>query len=553
MGICCQRMTCFSWESSITLGHVQGVTTLSFGYRWPSEEYVKELLEGKSTKSLVASPTYRKALSGLGKGSFLHAWLDIPSIEKTVREGLGAMGVDMADGDKVMKHLGVDNLDVASLNWSIDGGMYESVVNLRTTGKPHGAVDLLTRPADKEILNYIPVHDAMFQCFGHAPVREIVDFALTAAQDISGEDPRPDYQDGLAQALEDGFDIENDLYDSLGSTFGFGFLKEGAALITTLSNAEKFDNLITKAIASGGESVPLRPASHDGVNYRVLLIPLMGLQPCIGTVENAFVVATSPNALERIIDTRKSENTLAKNEWLQSIPDFGSKDTIMWQYSDANGCINQLNVSADLSKMSAGMGGGMGIGGTPQRFDVTFGEGAYPDGAVGTRSDRGYEFRTKSSAMFPVYITLVNFGRQLAASGAHSDGSLARRAREKAEQEAAAKKVGTGDPEKDLKMLAEAVETFQARQGNYPSELAELVPDYIGGIPLDPNGTGEYRYYSNGIVYYIIAANGPDGDEDILVRSYRGGYEDDRAVRGKIHKPGSDVNDGDIVYFGPAY
>ena len=546
----------FVLDSSLALGHSEGVTTLSVGYRWSSEEYVTSVLEGKVGKSLTTTPSHRKALTGAGKGMFSHSWMDVPSVVQTALAGLDGLGMSIEDGEKVMKHLGVDNLGLLSASSSVDGGAYEGLIRVRMSGKPHGLMDLVTRPMDMQILQYAPVNNSSFQGFGHAPIREIVAFILDFVQDMSGDDPRPGYEEGLASAKEDGIDIEKDLFDTIGSTKGFAVLAEGGALLTTLADAERFDNTLTKTIAQGGDSVPLRPASYKGINYRVFLLPLMGLQPCGGVVENAFVLATSPGALHKIIDTAQSEDSMSNNEWFKSRLEPKSEQIVYFQCNDANGFLNQLNLQADFTNMAAGMAGGPGAGlAAAQKYDTSFAPGAYPDGMVMYRSGQGFEAYSVSSAMFPLYITLVNTGRQIAQSGRgqHGEGSLARRAREKAEQEAAAQKVGTGDPEKDLELIAKAVETYQARSGNYPSELSALVPDYIAGIPNDPNGMEGYRYYTNGIVYYILAANGPDGDADVVVRSYRGSYENDRSVRGKIYKPDSDSSDGDVVRFGPAY
>jgi hypothetical protein len=41
----------------------------------------------------------------------------------------------------------------------------------------------------------------------------------------------------------------------------------------------------------------------------------------------------------------------------------------------------------------------------------------------------------------------------------------------------------------DLSYLHEAIEQFNAAEGRYPKNLDELVPNYIGKVPLAPHGS----------------------------------------------------------------
>ena len=188
-------------------------------------------------------------------------------------------------------------------------------------------------------------------------------------------------------------------------------------------------------------------------------------------------------------------------------------------------------------------------------IDITFNAGAFPEGAGAFWSRKGLEGRGASSAFLSGFFNLMAAAKQIAATAAKDDeGSLSRRAREREAEETRAGQVGTGDTEKDIEQIALACERFYKKRGRYPQNLEALVPDFLKGVPVDPNGAGTpYRYYSNELVYFIVAGNSPDGDADINVRSYRGAMENDRAVQGRIYDSESGTLDGDIAIFGPKF
>jgi hypothetical protein len=65
-----------------------------------------------------------------------------------------------------------------------------------------------------------------------------------------------------------------------------------------------------------------------------------------------------------------------------------------------------------------------------------------------------------------------------------------------------------------LRLLAveSALIAFHDRKGIYPSELAELMPDYITTIPCDPftGGSFKYRQTPSGFIVYSPGPTGQD-------------------------------------------
>jgi hypothetical protein len=81
-----------------------------------------------------------------------------------------------------------------------------------------------------------------------------------------------------------------------------------------------------------------------------------------------------------------------------------------------------------------------------------------------------------------------------------------------------------------LMTVALALAAYRARYEEYPSELAELVPDYLGDLPLDPYSDGPLIYRRNGVGFLLYAVgpnlvddggvdiNENDDDFDLLLR-----------------------------------
>ena len=71
-----------------------------------------------------------------------------------------------------------------------------------------------------------------------------------------------------------------------------------------------------------------------------------------------------------------------------------------------------------------------------------------------------------------------------------------------------------------------AVERFRLARGRPPESLAELVPDYLDGVPEDPYDGEPLRYgqLGRGFVVYSVAENGVDeGGREFALRE-NGGY-----------------------------
>jgi hypothetical protein len=98
----------------------------------------------------------------------------------------------------------------------------------------------------------------------------------------------------------------------------------------------------------------------------------------------------------------------------------------------------------------------------------------------------------------------------------------------------------------DFKVLEKMIEGYVAAYQKYPAALEDL-PDHPR--LLDPfSEGGQYRYYSDGMNYWIVASNGPDGDADIELEKFKG-FENNYPPAVLVYDPGR--GEGDIYNFGP--
>jgi len=70
----------------------------------------------------------------------------------------------------------------------------------------------------------------------------------------------------------------------------------------------------------------------------------------------------------------------------------------------------------------------------------------------------------------------------------------------------------TGKIRRDFARLALYLGAYRADHGQYPAKLADLVPDYLPGLPKDLYAPGPYRYRltSEGCLLYSVGLNGQD-------------------------------------------
>jgi len=61
----------------------------------------------------------------------------------------------------------------------------------------------------------------------------------------------------------------------------------------------------------------------------------------------------------------------------------------------------------------------------------------------------------------------------------------------------------------DVRNLTQALEMYYDANGQYPTVLSQLAPTYVGGVPVDPDGTSNYQYdyctVSSKVVRYHLA------------------------------------------------
>lgn len=65
-----------------------------------------------------------------------------------------------------------------------------------------------------------------------------------------------------------------------------------------------------------------------------------------------------------------------------------------------------------------------------------------------------------------------------------------------------------------LLIAAIALKRFQLQHGNYPEQLAELVPDFLATVPLDPMDAKPLRYRPNADGAFVLYSVGPDRHDD---------------------------------------
>jgi tetratricopeptide (TPR) repeat protein len=74
------------------------------------------------------------------------------------------------------------------------------------------------------------------------------------------------------------------------------------------------------------------------------------------------------------------------------------------------------------------------------------------------------------------------------------------------------KAVAEGHAWRHTARSAVALKRYRLKHGSYPDKLAELVPEFIDEVPLDPMSGGEllYRKDGDGFVVYSVGVNGLD-------------------------------------------
>jgi hypothetical protein len=82
---------------------------------------------------------------------------------------------------------------------------------------------------------------------------------------------------------------------------------------------------------------------------------------------------------------------------------------------------------------------------------------------------------------------------------------------------------------RDQAEIALALRAYQAREGRYPQQLAELTPKYLKAVPVDRFTEGPLMYRVEGTAGYVLYSVGPNGEDD---GGEEMGRHDDVTVRG---------------------
>lgn len=543
----------------------KGVTAITLGFGMPVEDYITAFAEGTLETNITKSTVHRNSIASAQRDeSFVHVWADFPELIETGLKVLKSLPIPQDKVDIVLDRLGVKDIGLFSADMAYVDGVADTHTLLRVHGgKPTGLLDLFLRPIGEDAYRYAPKENAFFAACGHAPIKEIVHFVVETIGEVTGEDAMADYREALAGAKEEtGLDIEAEVMDTIGTDAVAVCTKSGYAVALTLEDTATFTASLEKLLTDN--ELPLQTLTYKGMTYRTIPFPLMpGIQPTFGVIGDALVIGSSAQSWKESVETYESETSVTDVAWFKDQILSKGKDFVWLNYYDANGYINTFNFQAMVGKQALAMQQAMGVpaggagamGGVVEPIDITFEAGAFPEGAGAYWTHKGLEGRAASSAFLSGFFNMTSAAKQIAATAAKDDeGSLSRRAREREAEETRAGRVGTGDTEEDIELIALACEGFYKKRGRYPQSLEALVPDFLKGVPVDPNSAGTpYRYYSNELVYFIVAGNSPDGDADINVRSYRGAMENDRAVQGKIYDSESGSLDGDIAIFGPKF
>ena len=83
--------------------------------------------------------------------------------------------------------------------------------------------------------------------------------------------------------------------------------------------------------------------------------------------------------------------------------------------------------------------------------------------------------------------------------------------------ETAFKKVMKVETAKQMTITAIALKRFQLKHGSFPQQLAELTPEFLASVPLDPVDGQPLRYRLNAdgsFTLYSVAENGKDDGGD---------------------------------------
>ncbi len=75
-------------------------------------------------------------------------------------------------------------------------------------------------------------------------------------------------------------------------------------------------------------------------------------------------------------------------------------------------------------------------------------------------------------------------------------------------------KVIIAEAAKQLTTTAVALKRYQAKRGDYPSELTRLVPDFFSAVPRDPVDGKPLRYRLNSDGTFLLYSIGEDGNDD---------------------------------------
>ena len=67
---------------------------------------------------------------------------------------------------------------------------------------------------------------------------------------------------------------------------------------------------------------------------------------------------------------------------------------------------------------------------------------------------------------------------------------------------------------RSMGITALALKRYQLRNGHYPSELAQLVPDFVPAVPRDPADGQPLRYRLNSDGTFLLYSIGDDGKDD---------------------------------------
>jgi hypothetical protein len=63
-------------------------------------------------------------------------------------------------------------------------------------------------------------------------------------------------------------------------------------------------------------------------------------------------------------------------------------------------------------------------------------------------------------------------------------------------------------------LTAIALKGFQLKQGHYPAQLSELVPEFMTTVPMDPMDGKPLRYRRNADGTYLLYSVGENGVDD---------------------------------------